>query len=53
MSSQKDSGKAAVITAAINELIAEGSYQAALARWNLDLSAVTQSEVNPEGLSFE
>ena len=50
--SKKDSGMAAVISAAIDELIAEGSYAATLRRWKLDHSAVSSSEVNPQGLDL-
>ncbi len=40
-------------TAAVNEIIADGTYAAALKRWSLDAEAVDTSETNPPGPAQE
>jgi polar amino acid transport system substrate-binding protein len=46
----KDSGLAEVLTEAINQLIADGTYAQTLALWNLTPEAIEQSRTNPPGL---
>ena len=47
---RKDSGLADVLTAAINELIANGTYAKTLAQWNLTPESIPQAKTNPPGL---
>lgn len=47
---KKDSGMAEPICAAIDEIIADGTYQAALDRWGMSDAAIKKSTVNPPGL---
>ncbi|EWM18637.1 ABC transporter substrate-binding protein [Kutzneria sp. 744] len=47
--SKKDSGMAAPVAAAIDELIRDGKYAELLGRWGLSSEAVPKSLVNPEG----
>ncbi|MGW7679616.1 ABC transporter substrate-binding protein [Kribbella sp. NPDC054772] len=47
---KKDSGLVKAYQAAINGVIADGSYAKVLARWNVSNEAVTTSEINPPGL---
>lgn len=47
---RKDSGLAVVLTAAINELIADGAYQKTLERWKLTPEAIAVAKTNPPGL---
>lgn len=47
---KKGSGLAEPIAAAINESIADGTYQAALDRWGMSDAAIKKSTVNPPGL---
>lgn len=44
----KDSGLAAALSAAVNSLIADGTYMAILSGAGLDASAITESSVNAE-----
>lgn len=48
--SRKGSGLAEPLAAAVNQAIADGSYQQVLAKWGLESEAVPRSEVNPPGL---
>lgn len=50
VTTRKGAGLADAFTAAINEIIADGSYQAALKRWALDAEAIETSQTNPPGL---
>lgn len=50
VTSRKSSGLAAPVTAALNGLIANGTYAKLLARWNLSAEAIQQSQTNPPGL---
>ncbi|MCF1472300.1 ABC transporter substrate-binding protein [Agrobacterium vitis] len=50
VTTRKGSGLAEPIAVAINDLIAGGTYQAALSRWGLSQEGLTQSQVNPPGL---
>jgi polar amino acid transport system substrate-binding protein len=47
---KKDSGLVKAYQAAINGIIADGSYAKVLARWNVSNEAVEKSEINPPGL---
>jgi len=47
---RKGSGLVDPVSAIINELIDEGSYQKIIDRWNLGDEVVERSEVNPPGL---
>ncbi|MGX2998058.1 ABC transporter substrate-binding protein [Streptomyces sp. JNUCC 64] len=47
---KKDSGLVEAYAAAIDKVIADGSYQKVLKRWGLTGEAVEKSEINPEGL---
>ncbi|KAF1030089.1 MAG: hypothetical protein GAK40_00195 [Burkholderia plantarii] len=49
IASRRGSGLAAVLTSATNDLIANGRYRAALARWGLEDEALTRSQTNPPG----
>jgi polar amino acid transport system substrate-binding protein len=50
VTTRKGSGLAAAITLALNDLIANGQYVAALTRWRLGEEALPKSETNPPGL---
>ena len=50
---EKGSGIAKPVAAAINELIADGTYAKWLQAYNLSNEAVKTSEVNPEGLPLD
>lgn len=50
VATRKDSGLAEAITIALNELIVEGDYGKALARWNLTAEGIDSSRANPPGL---
>ncbi|MFS0730323.1 transporter substrate-binding domain-containing protein [Curtobacterium sp. 1P10AnD] len=50
---KKGSGIAKPVAAAINELIADGTYAKWLQAYNLSNEAVKTSEVNPEGLPLD
>lgn len=50
VTTRKDSGLAAGLTAAINGLIADGKYIATLKRWGLEAEALPESRTNPPGL---
>ncbi|SDR50251.1 amino acid ABC transporter substrate-binding protein, PAAT family [Paraburkholderia fungorum] len=50
IATRKDSGLADALTIATNDLIKDGKYAQALARWGLQREAVSQSETNPPGL---
>lgn len=50
ITTRRGSGLADPLTAALNELIADGRYAAVLARWNLTAEAVDRSRTNPPGL---
>ncbi|CAH2598863.1 Periplasmic binding protein [Rhodovastum atsumiense] len=50
VATRKDSGLADAFTAAINGLIADGSYAKVLQRWNLEAEGVERSRTNPPGL---
>jgi polar amino acid transport system substrate-binding protein len=47
---RKDSGLADVLTAAINELIADGAYAKTLEQWKLTPESIPTSKTNPPGL---
>jgi polar amino acid transport system substrate-binding protein len=47
---KKDSGLVQAYQAAINGVIADGSYAKVLERWNVSTEAVSKSEINPPGL---
>ncbi len=47
---RKGAGLADAFTAAINEIIADGTYDKALKRWALDAEEVDKSATNPPGL---
>jgi polar amino acid transport system substrate-binding protein len=47
---KKDSGLVQAYQAALNAVIADGSYTKVLQRWNVDNEAVPKSEINPPGL---
>ncbi|MEU4288799.1 ABC transporter substrate-binding protein [Kribbella sp. NPDC026596] len=47
---KKDNGLVKAYQAALNAVIADGSYAKVLARWNVSNEAVTTSEINPPGL---
>lgn len=51
VATRKGSGLAAAITQSLNAQIDNGSYAAALARWNLQSEAVPRSQTNPPGLA--
>ena len=50
VTTKKGSGLAPALTIAINDLIANGAYVAALSRWSLTEEALPKSETNPPGL---
>jgi polar amino acid transport system substrate-binding protein len=50
ITTRKDSGLAAALTAATNGLIKSGKYTQTLDRWNLGAEALAVSETNPPGL---
>ncbi|WP_441920722.1 ABC transporter substrate-binding protein [Phyllobacterium sp. TAF24] len=50
ITTRKGSGIADSLTAAINELIADGKYAQSLARWQLTPEALDKSRTNPPGL---
>lgn len=50
VTTRKDSGIADAITTAINAQIKAGTYNKALARWNLQSEAIDKSLTNPPGL---
>jgi polar amino acid transport system substrate-binding protein len=50
---RKGDGLAPPIAGAVNAVIADGSYGAALDRWQLREEAVSRSEINPPGLPRE
>ena len=50
VTTRKDSGLADVLTAAINELIANGTYAKTLSQWNLTPESIPVSKTNPPGL---
>jgi polar amino acid transport system substrate-binding protein len=45
--SKQQAGLAAAMTAAINQMIADGTYQQILAKWHLETGAVSAAELNP------
>ena len=47
---KKDSGLVKAYQAAVNGVIADGSYAKVLERWNVSTEAVGKSEINPPGL---
>ncbi|WP_427888721.1 ABC transporter substrate-binding protein [Kribbella sp. GL6] len=47
---KKDDGLVKAYQAALNAVIADGSYAKVLARWNVSTEAVAKSEINPPGL---
>ncbi|GAA1156676.1 ABC transporter substrate-binding protein [Kribbella jejuensis] len=47
---KKDDGLVKAYQAALNAVIADGSYAKVLARWNVSNEAVAKSEINPPGL---
>ncbi len=47
---KKDDGLVQAYQAAINAVIADGSYAKVLSRWNVSTEAVEKSEINPPGL---
>jgi polar amino acid transport system substrate-binding protein len=47
---KKDSGLVKAYQAALNAVIADGSYAKVLQRWNVEGEAVPKSEINPPGL---
>jgi polar amino acid transport system substrate-binding protein len=50
VATRKDSGLAEAFTAAINGLIADGTYAKVLQRWNLESEGIERSLTNPPGL---
>lgn len=50
VTTRKGAGLADAFTAAINEIIADGTYDKALKRWSLNAEEVDKSETNPPGL---
>jgi len=50
VTSRRGSGLGAPLTAALNGLIADGTYAKLLGRWGLTSEAITQSQTNPPGL---
>ncbi len=50
IATRKGSGLAAALTIALNDLIANGQYDAVLKRWSLEEEALPKSETNPPGL---
>lgn len=50
VTTRKGAGLAEALTVATNELIANGRYAQALARWGLQAEALARSETNPPGL---
>jgi polar amino acid transport system substrate-binding protein len=50
VTTRKGSGLAEAITIALNDLISNGQYARALARWSLAEEALPKSETNPAGL---
>jgi polar amino acid transport system substrate-binding protein len=50
VTTRKGGGLAQALAIAINDLIADGQYAAALSRWSLAEEALPKSEVNPPGL---
>ncbi len=50
VTTRKGAGLADAFTAAINEIIADGTYDKALKRWSLDAEEIEQSRTNPPGL---
>tara|TARA_B100001105_G_scaffold255472_1_gene255189 strand:+ start:6171 stop:7112 length:942 start_codon:yes stop_codon:yes gene_type:complete len=50
VTSRKGSGIAEAITAALNAQIANGNYNKALVRWNLQSEAIALARTNPPGL---
>ncbi|PLP26256.1 ABC transporter substrate-binding protein, partial [Klebsiella michiganensis] len=49
---KKGNGLAPALQAALNGAIARGEYQKVLARWGEQGEEVTQSEVNPPGITY-
>ena len=49
---KKGNGLAPALQAALNGAIARGEYQKVLARWGEQGEEVTQSEVNPPGVTY-
>ena len=47
---KKDNGLVQACQAALNAVIADGSYAKVLDRWNVSTEAVEKSELNPPGL---
>lgn len=47
---KKDSGLVDAYAAALDKVIADGTYAEVLKRWNLSGEAVEKSEINPPGL---
>jgi polar amino acid transport system substrate-binding protein len=50
VTARKGSGIADAVTAALNAQIANGNYNKALVRWNLQSEAIAQARTNPPGL---
>jgi polar amino acid transport system substrate-binding protein len=50
IATRKGSGLVDALTLATNNLIANGKYGNALARWGLEEEALPRSETNPPGL---
>jgi polar amino acid transport system substrate-binding protein len=50
VTTRKDSGLADALTAAVNGLIASGTYTKLLDRWSLGSEAIEKSQTNPPGL---
>jgi polar amino acid transport system substrate-binding protein len=50
VTTRKDSGLADALTAAVNGLIANGTYAKLLDRWSLGSEAIEKSQTNPPGL---
>lgn len=50
VTTRKGSGLVDALTLATNDLIANGKYDQALARWRLEEEALSRSETNPPGL---
>jgi polar amino acid transport system substrate-binding protein len=50
ITTRKGSGLGDALTLATNNLITNGKYRKALARWGLEEEALARSETNPPGL---
>ena len=49
---RKDSGLVIALNRALNDAIEQGNYQKILARWGEEQEGVTQSQINPPGITY-